>query len=91
MGVKNRQPNPKEPLVYLLTTLENPFKAANAYLQRWQIECCFKHLKSNGFNLEETALKGKAKIELLMALSLTAYAIATDKGLRFAPQRKVKK
>lgn len=37
------------------------------YLRRWNIETGFEKLKSHGFNLEETRLAGKGKLEALMA------------------------
>ncbi len=56
--IPNDDTNAKEPFIYLITNLDNLSIVATLYRKRWQIECCFKHLKSNGFDLEKTALEG---------------------------------
>ena len=54
---KNPKKDPKEPLVYLITNLDKEAKKiAQTYAIRWKIEHCFKHLKSNGFQLEQINL-----------------------------------
>lgn len=78
--VKNSQKDAKEPLLFLLTNLKNAQEACKAYKLRWLIECCFKNLKSNGYNLEDTSLKCPKKIELLMAIVSLVYAIACREG-----------
>ena len=45
------------------------------YIKRWRIECLFRHLKTNGFHLEELNLKSPAKSHLMMAIVCLAYAI----------------
>jgi hypothetical protein len=42
--------------------------AADTYLRRWNIETGFEKLKEHGFNLEDTRLRGKGKMELLLAI-----------------------
>ena len=50
--LENTAPQPDEPFLYLITTVDDIDQAAQLYRMRWKIECCFKHLKTNGFNLE---------------------------------------
>lgn len=52
----SKQTNIKEDdqYIHLITNLpqEQLLKAPKYYRIRWKIECCYKHLKSNGFQLE---------------------------------------
>lgn len=77
-------PNPKvdaaEPEMIFLTTLPNAVKAAALYVKRWKIECLFKHLKTNGYNLEDLNLKDPGKNLLLMVIVTTAYTLAIREG-----------
>lgn len=78
---KNPKPSAKEPLLYFLSTLKNKKKIVKDYPIRWSIECCFKHLKSNGFNLEDLNLKQAAKIKLMMAIVTFLYVLCIHQGL----------
>lgn len=78
---KNLKPDYKEPYVFFITNVQDAGKALEYYTQRWKIECCFRHLKSNGFNIEAMNFKDDRKIELLMGVVVTAYAIAIREGL----------
>jgi len=86
-------PNPKEVaeevVMIFLTTLPNAAKAADMYAKRWKIECLFKHLKTNGFNIEDMNLKDPGKNLLLMAIAATAYILAIREGLK--QQKKIPK
>lgn len=81
---KNPKAKPEEPMIFLMTNLldSSPAKIAATYIIRWKIEHCFKHLKSNGFNLEQINLKGKSRNKLLMAITVFAYAISIHEGLK---------
>ena len=73
----------KPHLLLLLASLsQHPKAIADAYLKRWKIECCFRHLKSNGFDLEQLNLKGKPRARLLMAVMVFAYVISIHEGLK---------
>jgi hypothetical protein len=74
--------NPKEELLYLLTTLNKRTKAIKAYKIRWSIECCFKCLKSKGFDLEAINVKGDEKIFLMVALVSFLYTLCVIQGLK---------
>lgn len=79
-------PNPKfdadEPVMIFLTTLPNAAKAAELYAKRWKIESLFRHLKTNGYNLEDLNLKDPNKNLLMMAIVTTAYILAIREGLK---------
>lgn len=79
-------PNPKadadEPILIFLTTLPPTKRTANLYTKRWKIECLFKHLKSNGYHLEDLNLKDPDKHCLMMALVSIAYVLAIQEGAK---------
>ena len=52
--VKNDKDDPSEPLVYFISTLQDKKEILDGYRIRWQIEICFKHLKSNAAPLWES-------------------------------------
>jgi hypothetical protein len=59
-------------------------KSANAldiYRQRWGIELCFACLKTKGFNLEDTHLRHKDRLEKIFALASLAAAAALRASL----------
>jgi len=81
--VKNPKLDAKDKLIYLLSSLDKaPAVLSVMYLIRWQIETCFKHLKSNGFHLEKANVKGKARQKLLMAIVVFSYTLAITEGLK---------
>jgi Transposase DDE domain len=45
--VKNDKDDPLEPLMYFISTLQDKTQILDGYRIRWQIEICFKHLKTN--------------------------------------------
>ena len=69
--------------IYFLTSLNNARFAAAQYSTRWQIEVTFKHLKSNGFDLEKMRLEGTDKRELMMAILSMLFAIMVHEGQVF--------
>lgn len=79
--LKNTSPKPDEPFLYLITNIDETQKAAELYRIRWKIECCFKHLKSNGFDLEKQSFTAPHKIELLISLLVLVYAMAIYEGI----------
>jgi Transposase DDE domain len=44
------------------------------YSKRWGIECLFSHLKTRGFNFEDTHITGKERISNLTKLIVLAFA-----------------
>ena len=78
---KNLKYDRKEPYIFFISNIDNAWDVLNHYLERWKIECCFRHLKSNGFDMEAMNLKQDQKIELMMGLVATAYAVAIREGM----------
>ena len=90
--LKNPKADAAEPLIYLLSSLEEkPYRIAAHYPVRWQIETCFKHLKTNGFNLEEMNLEGDKRSRLMMAVVVFAYTLSVCEGLKEYKKVPVKK
>lgn len=55
---------------------------AQRYRIRWTTECFFKHLKSNGSDLEELGFQTPKKIRLLVTIVVVLYVICVAEGLR---------
>jgi hypothetical protein len=81
--VRNRQAQAREPLVYLLSSLPDKKAVCQAYGLRWLIEYCFKHMKSNGFDMEQLGFKDPDKTRLLLAVVVLAYCLSVHQGLKF--------
>ena len=79
--IKNPAYNPKEPYLYFISDLKDAKAIAAHYYKRWKIECCFKNLKTNGFNIEDINLQTDEKIELMMGVLATVYLIAIREGM----------
>lgn len=71
--------NPKgtlgEEVIIFLTPIRPVRKTVDQYIKRWRIECLFRHLKTNGFDLEAINLQPPRKSNLLMAIVCLAYAV----------------
>ena len=87
---KNVTPKATEKYVYIVTNFKNPKDAPHFYRKRWTIEVCFKHLKSNGFDLESTGLEGEHKIELLFAIISCVYTLCVIRGIVAESENKPK-
>ena len=70
----------KEPYIYLFTNLDQPEQAGDYYQLRWTIECCFKHLKTNGFDLEQQGFKQEHQLEIVMAVLTLLYVLCVVGG-----------
>lgn len=79
---KAGHPNEDE-FVFLLTSLFNRTAAAAAYSFRWQIEVSFRHLKTNGFNLEDMRVEGPEKRELMFAILNLLFVVCIREGEQF--------
>ena len=87
---KNFKYDPKEPYIFFLSDLENAKDILRYYTQRWKIECCFRHLKTNGFNLEDMNLKKDNKIMLMVAVVIVTYALAIKEGVLKYLQKQIR-
>lgn len=72
----NPNNDPDEPLLYFISSLTHKVKITEAYRRRWRIETCFKHLKTQGFNIEDLNFKNDGKIMLLIAIVVMAYVLS---------------
>lgn len=81
--IKLPQENPKdkEDFILLITNLKDKDQCQEIFRRRWPIECCFKHMKSNGFDLEKLSLDGQHKIELLFGILSFVYVLAIRQGV----------
>src|SRR5690606_7718086 len=62
----------KPELLILISYNKNEQSFLN-YKERWQIETCFKALKSSGFDIENTHLQDIERIEKLLCLVMIAF------------------
>jgi hypothetical protein len=80
--VKNpKQGRNQEPYLFFISDLKDARAIAHHYLKRWKIECCFKHLKRNGFNAEDINLKEDGKIELMIGVLACIFLLSITQGL----------
>ncbi len=85
---KNPKSSAKEKLLYFISSLTQSKEIVRIYPIRWTIETCFKHLKSNGFNLEEMGFKRTAKIILMMGIVVFLYVLCITQGLKRLMKKK---
>ncbi len=57
----------------IIASYNEPDKALLKYKDRWQIETCFKAMKTSGFDIEKTHLKDIQRIEKLVLLVMIAF------------------
>lgn len=67
--------------VRLITTL-TPARAMEYYGYRYRIEPMFRHLKSNGFDLESLHVQKAYKVQMMMAALVLAYTLSVVYGLK---------
>ena len=65
----------------IVVSFNKPEQAQDYYKQRWQIEMCFKALKSRGFDIEKTHLKDIERIQKLLLLVLIAFVWCYKVGI----------
>lgn len=84
IGIKNRNPeNADDDLLILMTNLpNNKHKIIAIYGIRWQIECMFKCLKTNGFNLEELGFINPNKVRLMLCIVIACYVLCICEGIK---------
>lgn len=77
-------PTSEDPFVLLLSNSTwSKQKVVERYRIRWTTECLFKHLKSNGFDLEALGFQNRQKIRLLVAIVVVLYVICVAEGLKY--------
>jgi hypothetical protein len=65
----------------ILISFNQPEQAQIEYKKRWQIEMCFKAMKSSGFNMEDTHLQDIARVEKLVLLTMIAFVWCYKVGI----------
>lgn len=89
--LKNSKGNADDPLIYLLTSLDESARSvADKYRMRWKIEAFFKHMKTNGFSLETMNLGTQSRCQLLMAIVVFTYVLSIKEGLKTYRKVRVK-
>jgi len=62
----------KDDFLVVCSNASNPESVLPTYKTRWSIERCFKDMKSQGFNLENTHMICKERLKKLMAIVAVA-------------------
>ena len=70
-----------KPELQIIISFDQPHYAQDFYKERWQIETCFKGLKSSGFNIENTHLTDLERIEKLFTVVMLAFVWAYRVGV----------
>ena len=65
----------------IIVSFNKPDKAMQAYEKRWQIEMCFRALKTSGFDIEKTHLSDLERIEKLVLLIIVAFVWCYKVGI----------
>ena len=68
--IKNKESNPE---LQILVSYCKAEESLDMYKQRWQIETCFKALKSSGFNMEGTHVRDLGRMANLFSIIMLAY------------------
>ena len=79
-GCKLNNRNGKQDFL-IIVSFNKPEKAQQNYKQRWQIEMCFKAMKSSGFDIENTHLQDIQRIEKLVLLVMIAFVWCYKAGI----------
>lgn len=67
---------PTGDLIIVMSNQKSSRNLLKKYKNRWTIELLFKHLKSNGFNLEETHLIHLERLKKMFAVVTMAFLLA---------------
>jgi len=79
-GVKSIQKG-RADYLYVVSNKLTPLHALEVYRSRWSIEVFFGHLKKKGFNLENTHMSDKTKINKLIAVLALAFLFTIGFGV----------
>ena len=74
----------------IIVSFNKPEKALKNYKQRWQIEMCFKAMKSSRFDIENTHLQNIERIEKLALLIMIAFVWCYKVGVFLHQIRPIK-
>lgn len=79
-GCKLQPKNGKQDFL-IIVSFNAPNKAIKQYKERWQIEMCFKAMKSSGFDIENTHLQDIKRVEKLILLVMVAFVWCYKVGI----------
>ena len=65
----------------IIISFNKPEQAQINYKNRWQIETCFKAMKSSGFDMEKTHLQDIVRIEKLTLIVMIAFVWCYKTGI----------
>ena len=74
MNVRGLRVEKKKELLVIGYSMMHGDKAQDVFMKRWNIETGFQKLKSHGFNMEDSRLRGEGKYERLMAVLAVGFA-----------------
>jgi hypothetical protein len=72
----------KEGTVVICSNVQKPEKILKTYRKRWDIERCFKNMKTQGFNLENTHMTSLDRLLKLMTVVSVAITMASLLGIQ---------
>ena len=78
---QGRVPKKGEIEFLIIVSFNKPEQAQLNYKDRWQIETCFRAMKSSGFDIEKTHLQDIQRIEKLLLLVMIAFAWCYKVGI----------
>jgi len=70
-----------KPDFLIIVSFNKPEQAQLNYKERWQIETCFKAMKSSGFDIEKTHLQDIERIEKLTLIVMIAFVWCYKTGI----------
>ena len=70
------------PELQILISFSRPDLALSRYKERWQIESCFRGMKSSGFNIEDTHLVHLERVEQLFGVMIISFTWAYLVGIK---------
>lgn len=93
---KNEICEKDEEVIFFITNVLNQTPMGRYYPLRWQMENCFKHLKSNGFHLEDLNIKDVLKTRFIVSFLVLSYTFCILEGKiiideREEEEKKIKK
>ncbi len=74
-------PKGRADYLYVISNKFTPHEALEVYKSRWSIEVFFGHLKKKGFNLENTHISDRRKINKLIAVLAIAFLFTLGWGI----------
>jgi len=74
----------------IIVSFNRPQEAQSDYARRWQIEMCFKAMKSSGFDIEATHLTDLPRLEKLVLLVMIASVWCYKVGIYLHNIRPIK-